>query len=97
VRLNGKKPKDKAYPKAVKTIGDAIRTRRLDFGLNQEDVAKIIGCDQMSVLNWEKGYNKPTTNKMSGIVRFLGWRPLKRPPGRPLKVQASVVRRVRAL
>jgi hypothetical protein len=33
VRLNGKKPKDKAYPKEVQTIGDAIRKRRLDLGL----------------------------------------------------------------
>jgi transcriptional regulator with XRE-family HTH domain len=71
VRLNGKKPKDKAYPKEVKTIGDAIRKRRLDLGLRQQDVARIIGCDQMSVLNWEKGYNKPTINRMWGIVRFL--------------------------
>jgi len=59
VRLSGKKPKDKAYPKEVKTIGDAIRKRRLDSGLNQKDVAKIIGCDAASVLNWEKGYNNP--------------------------------------
>jgi transcriptional regulator with XRE-family HTH domain len=72
VRLKGEKPKDKAYPIEIKTIGDAIRKRRLDLGLNQKDVAEIIGCDQMSVLNWEKGYNKPTTSKMSAIVRFLG-------------------------
>jgi transcriptional regulator with XRE-family HTH domain len=72
VRLKAKKPRDRAYPKAVRTIGDAIRTRRLDLGLKQKEVAKIIGCDKTSVLNWEKGYNKPTINKMSGIVRFLG-------------------------
>jgi transcriptional regulator with XRE-family HTH domain len=69
--LNGKKPKDKAYPKEVKTIGDAIRKRRLDLGLRQEDVAKIIGCDQMSVLNWEKGYANPRSNKIAGIETFL--------------------------
>jgi transcriptional regulator with XRE-family HTH domain len=76
VRLKGEKPKDKAYPKEVTTIGDAIRKRRLDLGLSQKDVAKIIGCDKASVLNWEKGYNTPRMNKMSGIRRFLGrdWR-----------------------
>jgi predicted transcriptional regulator len=72
VRLNGKKPRDKAYPNTVRHIGDAIRKRRLDLGLKQKDVAKIIGCDQMSVLNWEKGCNKPGMNKMRGIVKFLG-------------------------
>jgi transcriptional regulator with XRE-family HTH domain len=72
VRLSGEKPKDKVYPKAVKTIGDAIRTRRLDLGLKQRDVAAIIGCDKTSVVNWEKGHNTPAKNKMSGIRRFLG-------------------------
>jgi transcriptional regulator with XRE-family HTH domain len=72
VRLNGKKPRDKAYPKEVTTLGDAICARRLDLRLRQKDVAAIIGCDKASVLNWEKGYNKPTITKMSGIVRFLG-------------------------
>jgi ribosome-binding protein aMBF1 (putative translation factor) len=42
VWLKGKKPKDTAYPKAVKTIGDAIRKRRLELGLRQKDVAKMI-------------------------------------------------------
>jgi DNA-binding XRE family transcriptional regulator len=72
VRLTGRKPKDKAYPTEIKTIGDAIRKKRLDLGLNQKEVAKIIGCNAASVLNWEKGYNEPTINKMSGIVRFSG-------------------------
>jgi transcriptional regulator with XRE-family HTH domain len=72
VRLSGKKPKGNAYPKEVTTIGDAIRKRRLDLGLHQKDVAKMIGCDKTSVLNWEKGYNTPRVNKMADIERFLG-------------------------
>ena len=73
--LKGKKPKDKRYPKELTTIGDAIRKRRLDLGLLQRDVAKIIGCNEMSVVNWEKGYTNPRTNKMAGVERFLndGW------------------------
>jgi DNA-binding XRE family transcriptional regulator len=71
VRLNGKKPPDKAYPAEVKTLGGAIRKRRLDFGLRQIDVATIIDCNQMSVLNWEKGHTQPQINKMAGIKRFL--------------------------
>jgi DNA-binding XRE family transcriptional regulator len=71
VRLNGKKPRDKAYPAEVKTLGDAIRARRLDLGLKQRDVAATIGCDKTSILNWEKGYNKPALNKMAGVAKFL--------------------------
>jgi DNA-binding transcriptional regulator YiaG len=71
VRLNGKKPRDKAYPKEITTLGDAIRKRRLDLGLKQKDVAKIIGCDQMSVLNWEKGHTHPSANHMPQVMIFL--------------------------
>ena len=77
MRLNGQKPKNKAYPKEVKTVGDAIRTRRLDLGLKQKDVAKIMGCDHTSVLNWEKGHTSPGINKVSDIMRFLG--PIAKP------------------
>ena len=100
MRLNGKKPKNKAYPKEVKTIGDAIRHRRLDLGLKQKDVAKIIGCDETSVLNWEKGYNSPRSDKMVSIEKILGvYFPAGTPraAGAPLKVQAPVIRWVRAL
>jgi len=44
-----------AYPKKVTTIRDAIRKRRLELGLRQKDLAKIIGYDKTGVLNWEKG------------------------------------------
>jgi len=65
------KPKDKAYPKAVKTIGDAILKRRLDLGLLQKDVAKIIGCDKTTILNWERGYTHPSAKHMAPVVIFL--------------------------
>jgi DNA-binding XRE family transcriptional regulator len=71
VRLSGKKPKDKAYPKAVKTIGDAIRKRRLDLGLLQKDAAKIIGCDKTTILNWERGHTHPSANRIPQVVIFL--------------------------
>ena len=71
MRLSGKKPRSKAYPKEVKTVGDAIRKRRLDLGLHQKDAAKIIGCDKTSILNWEKGYTNPRSHKIAGIEGFL--------------------------
>jgi DNA-binding XRE family transcriptional regulator len=71
VRLNGKKPRDKAYPKEVKTIGDAVRRRRLDLGLLQKDVAKIVGCDETTILNWERGHTHPSANHMPQVTIFL--------------------------
>jgi transcriptional regulator with XRE-family HTH domain len=65
----------KGYPASPKTIGEEIRKRRLDLGLRQIDVAKIIGCDEMSVINWEKGHTSPRSTRMTGVVKFLGFDP----------------------
>ena len=67
----------KGYPASPKTIGEMIRKRRLDLGLRQIDVAKIIGCDEMSMVNWEKGHSTPRVNHMAGVVGFLGFNPLQ--------------------
>ncbi len=60
------------YPTQPNTIGEAIRKRRLDLGLRQADVAEIIGCNQMTIVNWEKGHTDPRANKMDNVKNFLG-------------------------
>jgi DNA-binding XRE family transcriptional regulator len=70
VCLKGKKPKEKAYPKEITTIGDAIRKRRLDLGLLQKDVAKVIGCDKTTILNWEKGHTRPSAKHTPQMMVF---------------------------
>ena len=67
----------KGYPTDPKTIGEMIRKRRLDSGLRQIDAAKMIGCDEMSIVNWEKGHNAPRVNHMAGVVGFLGFNPFQ--------------------
>ena len=66
----------KGYPTSPVGIGQHIRKRRLDLKLRQLDVAKIIGCDEMSVVNWEKGHSLPALCHMARIVEFLGFDPL---------------------
>jgi transcriptional regulator with XRE-family HTH domain len=63
------------YPTIPKTIGEMIRKRRLDLKLRQLDVAKQIGCDEMTVVNWEKGHHHPRVNHMAGVITFLGFNP----------------------
>lgn len=36
-----------------------IRKHRLDLGLLQREVAERIGCDKMTMVNWEKGHRMP--------------------------------------
>jgi len=38
----------KGYPANPTTIGEAIRKRLLDLDLKQVEVAKLIGCDQLT-------------------------------------------------
>lgn len=66
----------KGYPANPKTIGEAIRKRRLDLELRQIDVAKIIGCNELTVVNWERGHRTPRIEHMANIVQFLGHNPL---------------------
>ncbi|MDR3403533.1 MAG: helix-turn-helix transcriptional regulator [Chthoniobacter sp.] len=40
-------------------------------------MAKIIGCDEMNVVNWEKGHRSSRVNHMAGVVEFLGFNPFQ--------------------
>ncbi|MDR3403532.1 MAG: helix-turn-helix transcriptional regulator [Chthoniobacter sp.] len=73
-----------------------IRKRRLDLGLRQADVAEIVGCDTMTVVNWEKGHSAlPQINHMAGVVEFLGFNPL--PGGDTVAERLVNHRKVRGL
>lgn len=66
-----KKPLSKAYPKEVVTIGDQIRKVRLDRGLLQKDVAKLIGVTEDCITNWERNRNKPQKKYYPILSSFL--------------------------
>jgi len=74
--LTYSRPRPSGYPVELKTIGDHIRKRRLDLGLYQKDVAKIIGVDTTTVENWERTGRKPGLKAMPKIIKFLGYNPL---------------------
>ncbi|MDR3405038.1 MAG: helix-turn-helix transcriptional regulator [Chthoniobacter sp.] len=67
----------KGYPANPRNVGETIRKRRLDLGLRQIDVARIIGCDEMTIVNWEKGHRTPRVNHMAEVVEFLGFDPFQ--------------------
>ncbi len=51
--LKASKPASPAYPKSLETLGDHIRKRRLDLGLEQQQVAARLGVSESTVWNWE--------------------------------------------
>jgi transcriptional regulator with XRE-family HTH domain len=54
------------------TLGERIRKWRLEQGLFQRDFAKMIGVDEMTIVNWEKGSTKPTEKNIERIKEILG-------------------------
>jgi len=71
--LKAQKTLPEAYPLELVTIGDHLRKKRLDLKLFQKDVAKIIGCDECSIWNWENNYNIPVLKFIPRIIDFLGY------------------------
>jgi transcriptional regulator with XRE-family HTH domain len=63
-------------PLEPKTVGDHIRKSRLQRKLLQKDVARQIGVDTTSVVNWESNWVTPEIRYMPAIIAFLGYNPL---------------------
>jgi ribosome-binding protein aMBF1 (putative translation factor) len=40
-------------------------------GFFQRDLAKMLGVDEMTIVNWEKGYTKPSQDKMKKLKSIL--------------------------
>ena len=57
------------YP--ARTLGERIKKWRLDQGLFQKELAKIIGVDEMTVVNWEKMKTRPMAAKLKKLKRFI--------------------------
>lgn len=72
ITLRGEKPNPTGYPKAPKTLGEALKKRRMDLGSLQREVATKLGVNEASVWNWEKGRTAPAKRFITRIRRFLG-------------------------
>lgn len=54
-----------------RTFEERIRKWRLERGLFQRDLAKIIGVDEMTIVNWEKEGIKPTKRNLEAFRVIL--------------------------
>ena len=59
------------YPMRPKTLGERIKKKRMDMGLFQKDVARIVGVSTDTITNWEKGRTKPCRRNTRKIDLFL--------------------------
>jgi transcriptional regulator with XRE-family HTH domain len=73
--LKCKRPIDSAYPKRLETLGDHLRAVRLDRGLSQPDVAKILKVNPDTVTGWELNRHHPPARLAKKIINFIGYMP----------------------
>ena len=74
--LTGPKPLPPDYPRTLKAIGDHLRKRRLDLGLTQGEVAKLMGVHLSTIGVWERSQRRAPFRYGAQITRFLGYVPL---------------------
>ena len=58
------------YPN--ETLGEKIRKLRLERGLKQVELAKVLGVSEDLVRNWEKGRTVPTREYLMRIEGYFG-------------------------
>jgi transcriptional regulator with XRE-family HTH domain len=73
--LTAKRPKSAKYPKTLASLGDHIRTRRLELNLLQREVAQLLEVNETSVYDWEKHRTDPMVHLIPRITHFLGCTP----------------------
>ena len=73
--LKASKAPSPDYPKTLNTLGDHIRKKKLDLGLLQKEVAKILCTTESTIWNWENNYVTPSLYCIPKIIEFLGYVP----------------------
>jgi transcriptional regulator with XRE-family HTH domain len=53
-----------------------LKSRRLDLGLRQKDLARRLGTSLFNIWNWERNVTGPSLRFLPRIVKFLGYSPL---------------------
>lgn len=71
LKLRAKKPRP-GYPAEPRTLGEQLKKWRLDRGLRQVELARLLGVDEMTVVYWERGKHRPRVSHLPGIHRLIG-------------------------
>ncbi|MCB9284591.1 MAG: helix-turn-helix transcriptional regulator [Lewinellaceae bacterium] len=77
IQFRAKRPVNPAYPAELNTLGDHLRKARLDRGLSQPEVARILQVTSDTVTGWELNRHKPRGKSARVIIEFLGYSSLQ--------------------
>lgn len=53
-------------------IGEKIKELRLEKGLSQMQLGKLIGVSQKAIDYWERSVNEPKASYIISLVKFFG-------------------------
>lgn len=70
-----KKPPTIGYPWHPQTLGEQILKRRLDLGLSQIEVARMLNLGPQTISRWECGTHIPQIKHYPQIIKFLDYYP----------------------
>jgi len=70
--LSASRPDRRARPAVLNSLGEHIRQRRLDLGLQKKQLARQLGVDETTIHNWEGKGVVPALRLMPRIIEFLG-------------------------
>lgn len=54
-------------------LGDHLRKRRLDLGLQMKQAARLLGAHAQSLANWEEGRTAPALHHIPKLIHFVGY------------------------
>ena len=97
IQLQAQKHLSRAYPHELKTLGDHLRKKRLDLELLQEDVAKILGTNKASIVNWETNLRSPHIGYVSRIIDFIGYVPFESISDMSLDEKITTCRKIKGI
>ena len=49
-----------------------LKAARINTGLGQKDVARILGVSNKTISSWENGYTFPPADKINAICKLYG-------------------------
>ncbi|MDD7319290.1 MAG: helix-turn-helix transcriptional regulator [Prevotellaceae bacterium] len=55
----------------IKIFAERFKTRRMELGYNQVDLANILDINRSTIASYEKGYIMPTASKLPEIANVL--------------------------
>ena len=56
----------------MEIFGERIKDLRMEKGLGQKDLAKILNTSKQNLSRWEKGYYEPDQTTVVLLARFFG-------------------------